>query len=409
MHLWRTHYVVRDARGRIFSREKDFYLPDEDAVRAAVLAENGWLVRTRRRTIPWWRRFTRHGRDLAIHILQSIAFQATTTAPGVALSRTALTERNPHRRMRLMPAHTVIQYGGTFIDALRALGLYDPVTIAMIAAGERSRSLRDAIVQAVEQIQTSGETIKRNVAILSAVALDLIIVITSLLGNNSLFKPILSGQANAMRDPAMKQRFLDGVAAATLFNEVLIWLTLALTGAGMALAVMYWRNRTEINHWAIRVVQAVPLLKGYWEDIAMASSWMVFSRLMRANVSATEAITIVSETAFMARVRSYWLRVRDGLLSEEPSQALAQAPLENIEQMQVLNAKTTQDLSMIADTIATRRNARSQVRQKRMVKWLFLGSIIYILAGFSSFAYMVWLQQKAGQAVFDTIRSGSGM
>ncbi len=395
MHLWHARYMTVQADGAGRVEEQDFYMAGEADVRRLLIARGAHPIRIKQRRQSWWRPFTSYARREAVHLLQAISFQAETAPPAQALKRVIDSERNDDRRIMLTPARTVLESGGDFAAALSALQIFDPITLALIVAGERSGTLRDAIAQAVEQIHSRARHIRSGIGIAGFLTFDIVTIISSLHFAYGNFLPTLVERGVMTRDEAVKASFESSLAVADATILGLMLLAYLFTFGGGLLVFTYARNRNNANHWAVRFVQSLPLFAGYFEDLAMASSWSVFARLLKSSVMVGDAMKICAETAWVSRVRGYWLGSAEALMAASPREALMRDPLESEEKVQVATHVTTDQLSRVSNAIAERREERARKRQKRIISGALTLSMAYLTISFGVLAWLTWLQQSA--------------
>lgn len=332
-------------------------------------------------------------RDYKIQFLQAINFHLLAgESPGRALRSVIESETGPLRR-RLNLAGEVLEKGGAFADAIEAPGFFDETTVAILEAGERSGSLRDALASAIHYQNSRQHASKIMFGAVTWTALDLFFAVTAIIGNRFFFLPGLKKQGLKAEDPEEIEQFNKALDLAFLINDVLLVLTIVLV-AGISWGIVLYSNpqtRPKVDAW----IQRVPVLKDVMVNLAVSSTLRIASALLKGGVSFLSACDISSRGTRMAPVVGFWHGIAKRIETGEAVQrALMQPLLDVSERMIVAAHNSQQQLGEIFGMIADRRNEQATSAAKRFAIIAFVASLAYSSASVLSSLYVGYLQNK---------------
>lgn len=395
MRLWTVRYLRRSPLRGLYERTEEIAGYSRDDVRAALERRGVTAVSIRPTRPRLWAGLAPGDGDAALRLLQSLAFHARGLPPPQALATAIALERNPRHRVALMPARAVLDGGGEFGVALQATGLFDHATLALLKAGEQTGSLAATLHHAVEQLRARSRTLRRLLAVFAWLVMDLSMVLSFVVAVD-WYLPQLEAQGIQTRSAEARAAFEASITRARLVNNALTVLAITAVAAGIVLGMFYWRNRHDPEHPAVRLVQALPGVRRYAEDLAMAVAWQVLARLASAGRHAGLALPIVAESCWHRGARRYWMRAARLLESSSPGEALAIDPLPEDEKGRLATHRTTADLALVAADIAEMREHRVERHQRRLVQGLLYATITYILLAVLNVGQVILLLNQAG-------------
>jgi type II secretory pathway component PulF len=149
-------YAV-ETGGAVECRVKNFYFVDPQTIRQELRRQGAHPLSIRKKRKSLRDYFTRTDKSWQIRILRAIATHVSKEAsPGRVLQDLISMQDDARAQFLLAPAAQMLRRGGTFVEALKATGVFDSTTLAILRAGEESRTIRDVIKYAVVHIEERG-------------------------------------------------------------------------------------------------------------------------------------------------------------------------------------------------------------------------------------------------------------
>ncbi len=181
-----------------------------------------------------------------------------------------------------MPTRSVLKGGGSFSEALKKLKLLDAATMAIIIAGERAGDLKGVVHQAIQHVEEKGKQMKLVMAAMGWLSFDIISIISTIWGAQFTFIPYLKGSANkSATDKAALHKFEDAIQIVSIINFTLMIVTIGGSAAIAMLAMSFWKNRHDPDHYASRMISKLPLISPYLRDTNMHDACRLMARLLR--------------------------------------------------------------------------------------------------------------------------------
>jgi len=402
MDLFRVTYYVGMAGGTT-KRVRDLYVVDEESARSWAIRQGYLPVSVDRRTVGRKRAGVLRGgrrRAFARMVLQNLALQSGTAQSAEALLRVVESvEANPKKDARAMavlaPARSVIDGGGTFGEALSATGLFDQATLAIVTSGESTRTLQHTLKLALEHLDATRADNAVLVTMVATMFVELQGIVAVLEMVQMYFGPQLRERAAEIKDVAERAAYVAKIDFAVFWNDLFLYGAYGIVAVAFLLGAAYFRYVKHMNHPVVRLVQRIPLLRGYFLDSALAGSWAVFARLVGAGAGFGQAVRVAGDTAWHREVRSYWEAVEERVLGRDPVDALCIEPLEAEELITVRGTPAKQSaLEDTAVNLSKYRGDRAKRRKARMRKVMLLGGVAYAALGLYGLMQLYFTQSE---------------
>jgi general secretion pathway protein F len=296
-------------------------------------------------------------------------------------------------RERLDLGIRVLQTGGQFSDALKAIDFFDDSTLAIIAAGERTGSTRQSIDTAIEHYDSWAAGMKAVMGMATMVAIDLFSAASTAIGVRYQLIPMLSENGIKSEDPAKIATFKTSIELATLSNDILIWLAVLVTIAIIYVGGAYAAGDEKAKVIVAKVSRRTPYLRDALKHSALATSAQVLSSLLKGGVTFTAALDIVQRGVTQPDIADYWISVRRRInRGESVASAMSSAILSNTERLAVAAHSNQRQLG---ETLLRISKQRSTMAQKMSKKFTYLGigvTSLYIAASLAVAMYVLKLQ-----------------
>ena len=299
-------------------------------------------------------------------------------------------------RALLNPALTVLRIGGTFPEAMRALGFFDASTVSIIEAGERTGRMKDSLNAAASHYEKTSNGIKAMFGAVSWTLLDIGFAVTSIIGLRFSLLPTLTNSArSAGETPAEREAFQKLVDQAYLVNDLLIGGTLILLALVFIALYGFAANVKAIRDRAEAVMARVPGLGSALLNGSISTSFTVASAMLRGGVPFLPAAATAAAGADNLAVKEFWsnavLRVETG---ETIPRALNSPILNSSEAMLIASHNTQRELGEVLERIAERRDGIAMSSSKKFSLWMFVASLMYSGVAVMFTLYVVYVQNK---------------
>lgn len=330
---------------------------------------------------PSWALLNPVSRDYKQQFMLAIFFntQAGLSA-GRALKLVIEAENGPLRQ-RLNYAYLILDGGGSFLEAMDALDFFDPTTLAIMEAGEKTGTLSNAINTSVDYFQARAGILKVLLGTAVFTAVEMGFSILSLIGNRTVILPMIEKQISESASAEKIESIKRGIGIAYAANDLM--LLISLTGVVFAAVCTYGylngsqRFRKKVDD----VILKIPQIKDIILHGGIANSAKVAVSLIRGGVDLLAAIAIAEKSSRVPRIVNYWRdavrRIEDG---EDVATALAQSPLENSERTLLRSHTDRSQLARGFEVIAARREVLAQRAAKTFQVFSFFATLVFALA-----------------------------
>ena len=333
-------------------------------------------------------------KDFKQQFLLSLTFSVDGgMSPGRALEQAIESQTGPMRQ-RMNVGLNALRQGRSFLDALRAVNIYDQTTMAIIEAGEETGTLRQALVTAEANLKKGSDARKVIIGALAWTGIDLFFAVASIISTRTGLIPYLREQnGGGGKDAVALNHALD---LATTANDFLL-LTTALAMVALFIgAYGYFGSnegfRAKVDTWLLRV----PVVRDLMMHTAISSTCGVMASLLRGGVNFIPATQIAERgTRLMTMIR-YWNTARNRVeTGESPAAATSMEPFTSTERLILSAHRDSAQLSKAYDVIGTTRDELSKSSAKTFARVTFIVTMGYSMLGVLLVLFVVYLQNQS--------------
>lgn len=367
---------------------------DEHQVAREIMRESGSPldVRLHRKTFLSTEIVTRRYK---LMFLQAMAFNIEAgMSAGRALETVVKSEVNVNMQLELTAAMHILSQGGTFSDAIDAISFFDRVTISILIAGEKTGSLRQAMQSALKHYEQSNQTSKTIFGMMGFLAFDLVTVVSTALGVQTKFIPMMEEQGIQSTDPALIAAFKDNIELGYALNGSLLWIAAVVTIlASMFTYFTVSRGTGRIKSFVERNMRMIPLLRAYFTNISVADSFSVAGSMLSGGVRLNETIAVAEESTTFPIARRYWQYVKTRLmLGDTVARAMYHYPISEAEFMLLSSHRSSEQLTKVINDIANERNEQAKGNARSLNRTLVMISMAYASASVLIYLWLLWIQ-----------------
>ncbi len=333
--------------------------------------------------------------------LQALAFNVEAgMSPGKSLEMVIQSEGKVAMQLELTAASDILAKGGTFSEAIDAISFFDRVTIAILVAGEKTGSLRQAISSALGHYEASNMTTKSIFGMLGLIAFDLVTVVSTAFGVQYAFLPKMASDGIQSSNPAVIADFKAKIALGYMLNGSLLWVAAVITA--VSVLFIYFslsRNPGPLKEMVDRVMQRLPLLKQFFENTAVAESFSVAASMLGGGVRFSDTITVASTSTNYPTMHKYWARVKTRMmLGDTIARAMHAPPITQNEYMLLSSHRRADQLTKVVLDISRERGEKSRNNAKTLNRVLLAGAMLYASASVLIYVWLLWVQNEAVMA-----------
>lgn len=399
MQQWLATYAI-DTRSGAKKMTRTFYLPAIEDVRRAIIKEGGYVLSIRPHERSVWERLLARSSWWQIQLLRGIQFRSNTTSPSVAMWRLIEAETNPRTQNILAPAREALARGLGVIDALKALQMYDHSTLAILGASERSNKLHEGIPQAIRNITQKRKNVAKIAGTLGWIGFDLLSIVQGLQTGRGMILGWF--RKNPPKEAEAAAKFNHTVDNLETLWSVLLWVAYAAAAfMGWAIA-SFWINRGKRDFLAASMVRKIPLVGSYLRDLAFADSMMAAARMIRGNVSVTDALQQSADASNVPEVCNFWQQAYQDLArGVSLGSAMDRPPLNRNERTEIMAVSDLTQIATVLEAIADLRAQSAQTKNSMIVWGAFIFTGLYLLIAFGSAIYALQLMNFSMDSMMD--------
>ena len=335
-------------------------------------------------------------RAYKLQLLQAINYNVRGGMSAARALEMVIDGESGANRGLLNPALTVLRTGGTFPEAMRALGFFDDSTISIIEAGERTGRMRDSLNAAASHYEKTSTGIKAMFGAVSWTLLDIGFAVTSIIGLRFSLLPTLTNAAgSAGETPAEREAFQKLVDQAYLVNDLLIGGTFVLLAFVLIGIYGYAANIKSIRDRVDAVMARIPGLGTALLNGAISTSFTVASSMLRGGVPFLPSASTAAAGTGHLQVRTFWSNAVRRVETGEPiPRALNSPMLNSSEAMLIASHNTQRELGEVLERIAERRDGIALAASKKFSLGMFVASMLYSGIAVMFTLYVVYVQNK---------------
>lgn len=385
---------------------ESFYLPSVDDVREEISKKGGFVLAIRPHERSPVERLLARSTWWQVQLLRGIQFRSTSTSPGVALWKIIQAETNPRRQNILAPAREALARGLGVIDALKALNLFDPGTLAILAGSERANRLVEGIPHAIHSITQKRKNARAIMGTMGWLAFDVFSIVSSLWAG----KDMVLGwfRDNPPTEPEALERFETVVGRLELTWDVLIFTSVA-SGVFMGWCVFsFWVNRGRKDWPTARIVRGIPLIGGYLRDLAFTDSMSAAARMLRGRVPINDTLQQSAEASAAPDVAQYWTESLEDLSrGVSLGSALDRAPLRRNERLELASLSDLSQVATVMESISEMRAQASKTKHSMIVWVAFALTGVFLVAAFGSAIFALTVMNMSMDSLMGGLMEGA--
>ena len=327
--------------------------------------------------------------------LKAIYFTCASMSASKALEAVIESETSAVRA-QLNPALAIIKRGGSFMESLDSINVFDESCLAILEAGERTGTLKESINTAVEHLKSSAMLMKIMMGMGIVAVLELFMAFSSLLGNRFGLLPNLSKNPPENATPEQLEHFKNTLEYAYVTNDIMIVVSILVAVVGIVGAFAYFDKDKSFRLLVDKEVQKIPGLGETIRYGSMASSFRVAASLLKGGVHFHIAMKIAEKSTRNPSVNDYWStaqRRHDN--GEGMAACLKQSLLDNSNQLLVTSPINSKQLAEAFFVIAERSEDLAKRSAKKFAIILFFVMAAYSIAAVAISVYALFIQNES--------------
>jgi type II secretory pathway component PulF len=382
------------------------FLPTIEDVRAAVTEKGGFVLNIRPYSRSPLERLLAKSTWWQVQLLRGIQFRAQTASPGVALWKIIQAEENPRRQNILAPAREALTRGLGVIEALKALGIFDHGTLAILAGSEQANKLAEGIPHAIQSITEKRKNTRAVIGTLSWLGFDVFSIVSSLWAGKDM---VLNWfMEHKPEDPQEREHFEYVVRNLSLTWDILIWISVSFGIVLVWCIFSFWINRGKKDWPTARFVRIIPLIGSYLRDLAFADSMMAAARMIRGRVQIDVALAQSEEASSAPEVGEYWREASKNLdRGIGLGVALNRKPLRRSERLELAGLSDLGQVATVMESIAEMRADSARTRHKFIVWIAFALTGVFLMIAMGSAIYGLTVMNMSMDSMMGGLMQGA--
>jgi type II secretory pathway component PulF len=342
-----------------------------------------------------FRLFNRIGSDYKQQFLKAIYYNSSVMSSAKALESVIEADNSSIREL-LNPALMIIKRGGTFMEAIDAIGAFDESTLAILEAGEQMGSLKVSIDAAVRHLSSSALTNKSIIVIINFAIIEIMVALSSVIANRYGLLPSLLNNIPDSASPVVVEQIKSAVASGIFLNDVMIVLSFVCIFACVVAFFAYFDDDKKFRRWVDNKVMLMPALSKVIEHTAVSNSFKVAASLLEGGVHLSLAMKIAVKSSRVPMVMDYWdVAIARSEAGDTVVGSLLQPLLDNAERVLISAHKKSKDLAESFKHVAEKRLDKSRRSAKNFSIILFMGVAVYCSLAMASSLYVMYIQNAS--------------
>ncbi len=369
--------------------EDIFPAPDEDSALKQVIAQGA---------IPVHAKLVRQTggyvtADYKLKFIMAILFAVQAgESVGAAMEKTIEAEQWPLRG-RLDPALRLLRAGSTFTEALTLLGLYDETTLAILAAGEHTGTMEQALSTTLQHLQRKSTADGIMKGAVGMILVDIMMAMSSSVTAVFGLLPQAEKQGLQTKDAVALAKWDQAIHLGYVSNWVL------LAGALIALAfafiawVGYEYGKPQTRERVEQALRKLPYLGAALLHDGVSVSTSIASHLLKGGVLFTSAMEVTARAIRLPVVKRYWTQVLSMTMGGAPTAlAMAREPMTLAERRVLASHTNAAQLAEALAQISQFRQEQAAKANKRFIVMGLVSSFLYSALGIASTLYVNYIQ-----------------
>jgi type II secretory pathway component PulF len=344
------------------------------------------------RKAPAWMRARGGYRE---RLLQAVLFSVQSGMSATRALQRALESDDATLLGPTQDALGVLRAGGGFGDAVRAIGVFDESTMAILESGERTGRMGESLQAALEHMGKRAAGTKAMVGAVGWTFFDLIFAVLTIIGLRYQLLPMLSEQKGEGTNAAEQLRFAEMLDIAYVINDVLIVFTLVLIAAATVAVLGHFGDNEKLRLRVDRVLRRVPGLGQAIEHNALSAGFTVAAAMLKGGVAFLSASDVASRASRFEPVREFWHQAHERVINGFSVRHALRSELLDASEMLLIASHTTQkQLALVLSSIADQRDDLALKASKQFAVMVFLASLIYSSVAVLFTLWVVYLQNS---------------
>lgn len=387
--------AVRDRQAEGYYRHHAIMVGENEAAIISQVRDLGGIPVLIRMAHSGLRLFSLMSNEYKQQFLTAVYFNCSAMSPAKALEA-VIESDNGSMRQQLNSCLTIIKRGGGFTEAIQAIEGFDESTLAILEAGERTGTLKEAIRTAVEYLQSSASNKKLMAGMATFTSVELVFAFLSLAGNRYGMLPSIANSIPDTLSPDKAAEIGRAIERAYLINDIMIWGAVALVTAAIIGIYAYFDKDQSFRKWVDDKVMLVPFLNKAILHGAVANSFRVAASLIKGGVHLMVAMGIAAKSTRVPSVIGFWgeamLRSENG---DAVAATLSQPLLDNSDRLLVAAHTNRQQLSQSFLVISERRHEMAKKAAKNFGVLSFILTATYTALSVCTSLYVLWIQNES--------------
>jgi type II secretory pathway component PulF len=406
MRQWVAEYAVDTSSGAR-TRHDTLYANNADDVRRIISQKGGYVMSVREHKVQGLQRVFARSLNTQIQILRGIQFRSSNCPPSIALWRLIESETDPKKQNILAPAREALSRGLGVMDALKALNMFEPGTLAILAASERSNRLQEGIPHTIEHMLEKKRNSKKIMAMAGWLGFDLVSVTQAMFFGKDLVIGHL--EKSKPKDPVELEKYMETVNNLELLWVVLVWISVLATAFFGWVMFSFWYNRGKTDWPTARIVRRIPLIGGYLRDMAFADAFYAAGLMLKAKVPIADVMKQTAESSTSPEVKIYWRTVFEDLSRGIGlGQAMARHPMSVSERSELMAVSDLRHIPTVVDSISENRAMMAKTKGNQIVMGALFGTGIYLAIAFGSSVYALSVLNMGMDSMMSDVLGSGG-
>lgn len=296
-------------------------------------------------------------------------------------------------------ALNVLRAGGGFGDAIRALGLFEESTLAILESGERTGRMRESLEAALEHARKRAAGNKAMLGAVGWTFFDLFFAISTIVGLRYQLLPTISEQSQSQSgqggDAAAQADFERWMSLAYWINDALIVGSLLLLAVATVCAVGHFSPNEPFRLKVDRFLRRIPALGKAIEHNAVSASFTVAAAMLKGGVAFLGAADVASRASRFEPVQQFWRTAHDGVVNGLSVVRALRSDVVHTSESLLIGAHNTQkQLAQVFSSIAEQRDVLALQASKQFAVVLFIASLLYSGVAVLFTLWVVFLQNS---------------
>ena len=376
------------------------YMESAHAVRAELSSRNVTILSIREAKTPWWKEeFI--GASYKNRFLRAISFHVEAgMSASKALSLIIKEEENTSIRRKLELSEEILKRGGSFSEAIDAIGFFSTGVIALLTVGERTGTLPNAIKTATTYIE---ETKSQNKGLRTSIFWFMTEFLLALSGAISIqyqLIPWIEAQLinSKIEDESIRQGLLDSINTAYFANGSIILLSLATLIAFLLVFLGSRHSHKQIRERCNKILSKMPGMKSVIYDSTMYIQLYLIGEMLKRGTPFSECVRVSSSATKTLEFKNMWNDLLEKINKGfSISHAFEETNyISRAEKLEIQSHQNSEQLSRILLAISNERKLSSMDGKKKAV---MIGLVISLSFTFVSLGIAIWVLQLQSTSI----------